>query len=271
MYTFYSLFFLIQDTTTFIRAKDVMSIYHQVAKEVNKLNSVRDRQHQEGMISGSSAITNDEANVSPVSASRRGSASGRTALNQVSTPGDVPPGYGKDLKERPGMGEQNRTVSMDSSASSSTARQSDEEDEGEDESQASSRYPSAMSTPYEERTNHLDRFLNTRQSSARPSPTLSPQLDSTPVDEMDQVSAQLEQQHLSQIEVKPPTETNRVDQVLNDVFSLLSLFFLTIGKVKESPGAYCQVASMRVSLQLIIDQTHTTLTIRSLYSNYSII
>jgi hypothetical protein len=35
--------------------------------------------------------------------------------------------------------------------------------------------------------------------------------------------------------------------VLNDVFSLLSLFFLTIGKVKESPGTYCQIASMRVS------------------------
>ncbi|PLW19099.1 hypothetical protein PCANC_06455 [Puccinia coronata f. sp. avenae] len=38
---------------------------------------------------------------------------------------------------------------------------------------------------------------------------------------------------------------NRVDTTLNDVFQLLSLFFLTIGKSRESPAAYCQLATMK--------------------------
>ncbi|KAK4684108.1 hypothetical protein P7C73_g6096, partial [Tremellales sp. Uapishka_1] len=42
-----------------------------------------------------------------------------------------------------------------------------------------------------------------------------------------------------------PPEPNRVDTILSDVFSLLSLFFLTIGKSRESPATYCQIASMR--------------------------
>lgn len=41
------------------------------------------------------------------------------------------------------------------------------------------------------------------------------------------------------------TETNRVDTTLNDVFSLLSLFFLTIGKSRETPATFCQLASMK--------------------------
>src|SRR5260370_41584887 len=40
---------------------------------------------------------------------------------------------------------------------------------------------------------------------------------------------------------------NRVDQTLSDVFSLLSLFFLTVGKGKEAPATYCQLQSMTVS------------------------
>ncbi|OCF59781.1 hypothetical protein L486_02454 [Kwoniella mangroviensis CBS 10435] len=40
-------------------------------------------------------------------------------------------------------------------------------------------------------------------------------------------------------------EANRVDTVLSDVFGLLSLFFLTIGKSRETPATYCQIASMR--------------------------
>ncbi|WRT63533.1 uncharacterized protein IL334_000438 [Kwoniella shivajii] len=40
-------------------------------------------------------------------------------------------------------------------------------------------------------------------------------------------------------------EPNRVDTVLADVFGLLSLFFLTIGKSRETPATYCQIASMR--------------------------
>lgn len=42
------------------------------------------------------------------------------------------------------------------------------------------------------------------------------------------------------------TEVNRVDTTLNDVFSLLSLFFLTIGKSRETPATFCQLGSMKV-------------------------
>ncbi|KAI0255759.1 hypothetical protein BJV78DRAFT_1273311 [Lactifluus subvellereus] len=38
---------------------------------------------------------------------------------------------------------------------------------------------------------------------------------------------------------------NRLDTLLADVFSLLSLFFLTIGKTNEAPATYSQLASMR--------------------------
>ena len=44
-----------------------------------------------------------------------------------------------------------------------------------------------------------------------------------------------------------PPEPNRVDTILADVFGLLSLFFLTIGKSRETPATYSQIASMRVS------------------------
>lgn len=47
-----------------------------------------------------------------------------------------------------------------------------------------------------------------------------------------------------------PHQQNRLDTALADVFSLLSLFFLTIGRTKESPAIYSQIASMRVSKSL---------------------
>ncbi|KAL1409654.1 hypothetical protein Q8F55_003650 [Vanrija albida] len=40
-------------------------------------------------------------------------------------------------------------------------------------------------------------------------------------------------------------EPNRVDTIIADVFSLVSLFFLAVGKTRESPAVYCQIASMR--------------------------
>ena len=45
---------------------------------------------------------------------------------------------------------------------------------------------------------------------------------------------------------------NRLDTTLADVFSLLSLFYLTIGKTRDAPATYCQIASMRVSNPLFI-------------------
>ncbi|RDB23842.1 hypothetical protein Hypma_009056 [Hypsizygus marmoreus] len=41
------------------------------------------------------------------------------------------------------------------------------------------------------------------------------------------------------------TYNNRLDTTLADVFSLLSLFYLTIGKTKDTLATYCQIASMR--------------------------
>ncbi|KAG5732655.1 UPF0662 protein C30C2.08 [Termitomyces sp. T112] len=41
------------------------------------------------------------------------------------------------------------------------------------------------------------------------------------------------------------TYNNRLDTTLADVFSLLSLFYLTIGKTKDTLGTYCQIASMK--------------------------
>ncbi|GLB41744.1 putative protein of unknown function (DUF2408) [Lyophyllum shimeji] len=41
------------------------------------------------------------------------------------------------------------------------------------------------------------------------------------------------------------TYNNRLDTTLSDVFSLLSLFYLTIGKTKDTLATYCQIASMR--------------------------
>jgi hypothetical protein len=45
---------------------------------------------------------------------------------------------------------------------------------------------------------------------------------------------------------------NRLDTTLADVFSLLSLFYLTIGKTKECPATYSQIASMRVSYMIFV-------------------
>lgn len=47
-----------------------------------------------------------------------------------------------------------------------------------------------------------------------------------------------------------PDQANRVDTTLMDVFQLLSLFFLTIGKSRESPATFCQLATMKVRLAL---------------------
>ncbi len=51
---------------------------------------------------------------------------------------------------------------------------------------------------------------------------------------------------LNDVRDKNTTYNNRLDTTLADVFSLLSLFYLTIGKTKDMPATYCQIASMRV-------------------------
>jgi hypothetical protein len=54
-------------------------------------------------------------------------------------------------------------------------------------------------------------------------------------------------------ESSKPHEPNRVDTIIADVFSLISLMFLTVGKSRESPAIYCQITSMRVSTGSIIE------------------
>ena len=53
---------------------------------------------------------------------------------------------------------------------------------------------------------------------------------------------------LNEIRNDETVYNNRVDATLADVFSLLSLFYLTIGKTRDAPATYSQLASMRVSL-----------------------
>ncbi|CAB4434519.1 unnamed protein product [Rhizophagus irregularis] len=45
-----------------------------------------------------------------------------------------------------------------------------------------------------------------------------------------------------------PTSDNRVNAVFDDVFQLLSLFFMAVGKNKESPATYAQLATLKQCL-----------------------
>ncbi|CAG8627653.1 24817_t:CDS:2 [Cetraspora pellucida] len=48
---------------------------------------------------------------------------------------------------------------------------------------------------------------------------------------------------------EPPAKDNRVNDVLDDVFQLLSLFFITIGKSRESPATHAQLATIKQCLE----------------------
>ena len=52
---------------------------------------------------------------------------------------------------------------------------------------------------------------------------------------------------LNEVRDEEQTYNNRLDTTMADVFNLLSLFFMTIGKTKECPATYSQIASLRVS------------------------
>lgn len=54
---------------------------------------------------------------------------------------------------------------------------------------------------------------------------------------------------LNEVRDDHATYNNRLDTTLADVFNLLSLFFLTIGKTREGPATYSQIASMRQILE----------------------
>ncbi|EIW58671.1 uncharacterized protein TRAVEDRAFT_168314 [Trametes versicolor FP-101664 SS1] len=50
---------------------------------------------------------------------------------------------------------------------------------------------------------------------------------------------------LNEVRDDHTTYNNRLDTTLADVFNLLSLFYLTIGRTRECPATYSQIASMR--------------------------
>ncbi|KAJ9109927.1 hypothetical protein QFC19_001908 [Naganishia cerealis] len=276
-----------KDTSTFVRAKDVMSIYQAVAREVTKLNEVRDRQAHEGMISSSSAIASDSSGASSApTRSRSASNAGKSRPKVASQSAEDADSLSRRLSNissassaatARASSKDNPAAGLGRDMTASPVEEDDEEDliSSESASGASSRVASVLSTPADERCAQLeayqtrtgeDRNIGTPTAST---PALSPQPTagytasdsqhhhyqqqpsaSTPGVDVDvevdhSLSQALQSQHISQIDVKPPSETNRVDQVLNDVFSLLSLFFLTIGKTKESPGTYSQIASIR--------------------------
>ena len=60
---------------------------------------------------------------------------------------------------------------------------------------------------------------------------------------------------LNEVRDDHTTYNNRLDTTLADVFNLLSLFFLLIGKTRECPATYSQIASMRVSATCTSDTT----------------
>ena len=43
----------------------------------------------------------------------------------------------------------------------------------------------------------------------------------------------------------PLVKTTRIDTMLADVFSLLSLFFLAVGRSRECPAMFCQISCMK--------------------------
>lgn len=250
-----------------------MSIYSAVAREVTKLNEIRDRQAQEGMITSSSAAisSEDSGSSSAIPRSRTTSGAGKLRAKSTDDHAEDADKLSRRLSTlssasstataRP-SGQDRSTSGTGRDMTASPVQESEEEEEellSESASGLSSRVASVPSTPAEERLAQLDAPKD--NSSAISTPALSPQPTSSQaanqsstagvdvdVDVDTSLSKALETQHISQIDVKPPSEINRVDQVLNDVFGLLSLFFLTIGKTKESPGTYVQIASMRVSV-----------------------
>jgi len=50
---------------------------------------------------------------------------------------------------------------------------------------------------------------------------------------------------LNEVRDEQQPHKNRLDTTLADVMSLMSLFFLTIGKTRECPATYCQIATIR--------------------------
>ncbi|KAI4282974.1 MAG: hypothetical protein L6R38_002541 [Xanthoria sp. 2 TBL-2021] len=92
----------------------------------------------------------------------------------------------------------------------------------------------------------LDRLLATRDKLSLLKQDRSTYIKSHDV--LDLYEQVIEQVHLLNIireEHDKPLEQNRVDNVLDDCFQLISLFFLTIGRNNEAPAVYSMTSTIR--------------------------
>ncbi|GBC07720.1 hypothetical protein RclHR1_07650007 [Rhizophagus clarus] len=72
---------------------------------------------------------------------------------------------------------------------------------------------------------------------------------STVTEIYDEVTEQVEKLiEIREQSTESPTSDNRVNAVFDDVFQLLSLFFMTVGKNRESPATYAQLATLKQCL-----------------------
>ncbi|CAO1617232.1 unnamed protein product [Parajaminaea phylloscopi] len=172
-----------KNSSEFVRAQDVQTLYQAVIKQVAKLNAIRDeREANEGtssMSSSSAAAPSTPDPAATPSANNATSSSSSSSVNTAAAPSSSHNGA-------PPSASSSRAVSAATVASPSPAASS------------SSPNPAASSGP-------------------------------PPRAEVDASTIQ----------------SNRVDTTLQDVFSLLSLFFLTIGKSRETPATFSQLASMK--------------------------
>ncbi|GAA5864873.1 hypothetical protein JCM8547_009257 [Rhodosporidiobolus lusitaniae] len=88
----------------------------------------------------------------------------------------------------------------------------------------------------------MDEVTRLNEIRATPKPSTSTSIEKEGggegVSEEDKEKKEMEKVHVE-------VEENRVDTILNDVFQLLSLFFLRIGKSRESPATFCQLGTMK--------------------------
>lgn len=93
----------------------------------------------------------------------------------------------------------------------------------------------------------LDSLLNTRDKLMLLKSDKSQYVKSQDVIKLyDEVLAQIAR--LNTIRTSKPEEQNRLDTVLDDCLSLISLFFLTIGRNNEAPAAYSVASTIKVYL-----------------------
>ncbi|KAH8923267.1 hypothetical protein BT69DRAFT_1242315 [Atractiella rhizophila] len=221
-----------KDRTEYIRAHDVMAIYGQVIEQVDKLNAVRNPEEGENKpeVSPSSTIgVEGEDDVTPHSTPKTHTAQTSAPLPPLSLPGAAL-----------------SAVDPSSSSSSSPLASSSKSLSPAMESLVISPH-SPSSQPHNLAPNGSVSIAESKSHPA--SPLLQPKAETeepivkyTSVKEKDA----LDGQEVEESKDKKPKKTlNRVDTTLNDVFQLLSLFFLTIGKSRESPAIYCQLMTMK--------------------------